>query len=306
MLSGTEKPMSLGADLKIEIVPVDPEHVRKFTGEDEFMELSVRLLVETASYVCVAACTLGKSSSWDRDHAAVGGNVVRLYKLLHGLLDQLCQRRGELAILFMRLVFESLINIQFLIKEFSPQLVDSYVGVSLRHERRLRDKIRLNIAERGGLIEPIEDRMFKSIERTARVAGLSLDAVDLKKPRDWGSKNIFEKARAVGLDHAYLAAIGGGSNSIHGNWQDLTGHHLEWEEATGHFKPNTGWAQPRPQVPLALSRIITDTLAIYFRFMGGDDALVEIGPVLHDLVKRVDLASKLHENYLAPKTWPEI
>jgi hypothetical protein len=104
MTAGTEEAPSDDADLKIEVVPVDPEQIRKFTSEEEFMEVSVRLLVETASYVCVAACTLGRSSSsWDRDHAAVGGNVVRLYKLLHGLLDQLCQRRGELSFLFMRL-----------------------------------------------------------------------------------------------------------------------------------------------------------------------------------------------------------
>jgi hypothetical protein len=93
--------------------------------------------------------------------------MVRLYKLLHGLLDQLCQRRGELSLLFMRLIFEELINIQFLIKEFSSHLVDSYVGVSLRHERKLRDEVARNIADRGGIILPIEDRMFKSIDRTS-------------------------------------------------------------------------------------------------------------------------------------------
>ena len=42
-------------DIKIEVVPVEPEQIGKFTSEDEFMKLSVRLLVETASYVCVAA-----------------------------------------------------------------------------------------------------------------------------------------------------------------------------------------------------------------------------------------------------------
>jgi hypothetical protein len=123
--------------------------IQRFTSEDQFMELTVRLLVETSSYVCVAACTLGKSSSWDREHAAVGGNMVRLYKLLHGLLDQICQQRGELSVLFMRPIFESLINIRFLIKEFSPRLIDSYVEVSLRHERKLGNSIATNIAGRG-------------------------------------------------------------------------------------------------------------------------------------------------------------
>ncbi|MDQ6701729.1 MAG: DUF5677 domain-containing protein [Pseudomonadota bacterium] len=206
----------------------------------------------------------------------------------------------------MRLIFESLINIQFLIKEFSPETINSYVKFSLKHERKLRDKITRNIADRGGIILPIEDRMLKSIDRTARIAGMPLNDVDNKGARDWGGKNIFEKAKAVGLDHAYLAAIGGGSNSIHGNWQEIAGHHLEWDDSIGHFKPKTDWATPRPQVPLALSRIIVETLAVYFKFMGRDSIFEEIGTTLHDLVKRIDLVSKAHENYLGPKTWPEI
>ena len=292
--------------IKIEVAAVDPAKMQEFSCEDEFMELSVRLLVETASYVGVAACTYRNRSSWDRDHVAIRGNLVRLYKLLHGLLDQLCQRRCELAFLLIRPIFESIINIRFLVKEFSPHTVDSYVKVSLRHERKLRDYIRNNIAERGGIMLPIEDRMFQSIERTARIAGLPLDSVDLKGPRDWAGKNIFEKAKAVGLEHAYLAAIGGGSNSIHGNWQEIAGHHLEWDENTGTFKPNMEWASPRPQVPLALGRTIIDTLSIYFHFLGGDPVMETLGPALHDLVERISLVSKAHENYLAPKTWPEI
>jgi Family of unknown function (DUF5677) len=239
MTDGVDRVTGNDGDLEIEVVAVDADQIRQFGSEDEFMKLSVRLLVEIASYVCVAANLLDNSSPWDRDHAAVLGNMVRLYKLLHGLLDQLCQRRGELALIMVRLIFESLINIQFLIKEFSPETINSYVKVSIKHERKLRDKITSNIENREGIVLPIEDRMLKSIDRTARIAGVSLDEVDAKGTRDWGTKNIFEKAKAVGLDHAYPAAIGGGSNSIHGNWQEITGHHLEWDDNTGHFTPKT-------------------------------------------------------------------
>jgi hypothetical protein len=80
--------------------------------------------------------------------------------------------------------------------------------------------------------------MLKSIDRTARMAGVSLGEVNLRGPRDWGGKNIYEKAKTVGLEDAYLTAIGGGSNSIHGNWQEIAGHHLEWDDTTGRFTPN--------------------------------------------------------------------
>jgi hypothetical protein len=143
---GAEKGSGVEGDLKIEVVAVDPQQIRKFTSEDQFTELSVRLLVEAASYVCVAACMLGNSSPWNRDHAAVGVTWCGC--------------------------------------------ISSCTAFSTSY------------------------------------AGIPLDEVDNKGVRDWGGKNIFEKAKAVGLDHVYLAAIGGGSNSIHGNWQEIAGHHL--------------------------------------------------------------------------------
>jgi hypothetical protein len=239
-------------ELMIEVTPVDRDQIRRFTHEDQFNELSVRLLVETTSYVCVAACLVGQRGSWDREHAAIGGNMVRLYKLLHGVLDQVSQKRGELSFIFVRLIYEALINIRFLISNFSPELVASYVNVSLKHEGRLHDLITRNIVARGGVVEHIEERMLNSIERTARSSGVKLEDIDRNGPNFWGDKNTYQKAKAVGLDHAYLAAIGAGSNSIHGNWQEIAGNHLEWDETNGQFKPNTEWSYPRPQVSLSL------------------------------------------------------
>lgn len=38
---------------------------------------------------------MGSKPVWDRDHAAVGGNMVRLFKVLSAHLDQTVQRRYE-------------------------------------------------------------------------------------------------------------------------------------------------------------------------------------------------------------------
>ena len=224
---------------EIERVAVDIEEISKFTQEDEFTELAVRLMIETASYVCVAACTMGTKPVWDRDRAAICGNMVRLYKLLHSVLDQTCQRRQETSFILSRLVFETLVNIRYMIKEFSSELIGSYVGYSFRHERKLRDVIQANINTRHGVILPIEDRMLKSINRSAAAAGILLDEVDLKQKGPWGGKNLFDKSEAVGLDEAYLAVFGGASHSVHGNWHEIYGNHLHWDENEG-FTPNLG------------------------------------------------------------------
>jgi len=71
----------------IQRVDIDEATLRTFSSEDEFVGLSVDLLVEADSYVC----------------AVIAGHMVRLYKLLSGLLDQTCQRRRETSFVFARL-----------------------------------------------------------------------------------------------------------------------------------------------------------------------------------------------------------
>jgi hypothetical protein len=108
----------------------------------------------------------------------------------------------------------------------------------LRHEKRLRDQVETNIKARSGITLPVEDRILKSIARAEKASGISLDAVDPRSKRSWGGRNIYERTRDVGLEALYLAAFGGGSHSVHGNWQEVYGAHLEWGE-DGQFKPKT-------------------------------------------------------------------
>jgi hypothetical protein len=289
----------------IKRVSVDADEIAQFSSEDEFTELAVSLLVEVAQYVCVAAGMMGPKPLWGRDRAAICGNMVRLYKLLHSVLDQTCQRRQETSFILSRLVFETLVNIRYMVKHFSPELISSYVLYSFRHERKLRDVIRANIAAREGEVLPIEDRMIKSIERSASAAGISVDDVDPRLGRPWGGKNLFEKSEDVGLDGAYLAAFGGASHSVHGNWHEIYGNHLHWDERDG-FTPDLSWHRPRPQVLFALSTLIIGTLDIYFDFMCGEQASEIFEGALSDLHDRILEVNNAHESYLSRKNWPEI
>lgn len=289
----------------IERVVVNLEEIAKFTKEDQFTGLAVSLMIETGSYVCVAACTMGTKTVWDRDRAAICGNMVRLYKLLHSVLDQTCQRRQETSFILSRLVFETLVNIRYMIKEFSSELIESYLAYSFRHERKLRDVIQDNISARSGVILPIEDRMLKSIYRSASAAGISIDDVDPKKKGPWGGKNLFDKAEAVSFGEAYLAAFGGASHSVHGNWHEIYGNHLHWDEKGG-FTPNLEWHNPRPQLLFALCGMVIETLSVYFAFMAGAQAVELVEEPLSDLHDRVYQANDAHEAYLSKKKWPAI
>jgi hypothetical protein len=289
----------------IERVAVDPAAIAAYTREWDFMILASELLREVASYVCVAACTMGSSPTWTRDQAAVGGNMVRLSKLLSAHLDQIVQRRYETSTILSRLAFETIVNARYLIANFSPELVDSFVRHSLRHERRLRDKVQANIQECGGEVLHIEQRILKSIERAARLSGVTLDSVDLKDRAPWGGKDLRQKAEAVGFGEAYLAVFGGMSHNVHGSWHDLYQFHLESDE-NGGFTPNLEWGHPRPQPLFALGHLALYAVRDFLTFIGGETAMDQLREQLRDLGARIDSVNQTHEAYLSGKTWPAI
>jgi hypothetical protein len=289
----------------IKRVTVDPDAIAAFTHEWDFMVLASELLREVTSYVCVAACTLGSAPAWTRDQAAVGGNMVRLSKLLWVYLDQIVQKKFESSTILSRLAFETIVNARYLIANFSPELVDSFVRHSLRHERRLRDRIQANIQERGGDVLHIEQRMFKSIDRAARLAGVTLDSVDLKDRAPWGGKDLRQKAEAIGFGEAYLAVFGGMSHNVHGSWQDLYQFHLETDE-NGGFTPNLDWGRPRPQPLFALGHLALHAVADFLTFIGGETAMEQLRAQLRDLGARIESVDQAHEAYLSGKTWPTI
>jgi hypothetical protein len=289
----------------IERVDVDQAAMAAYAREWDFTILASELLKEVTSYVCVAACTLGPSPAWTRDQAAVGGNMVRLSKLLSAFLDQTVQKRYETSTILSRLAFETIVNARYLIANFTPDLVDSYVRHSLKHERKLWDTIQANIQGRAGEALPIEQRMLNSLDRTARIAGIALDSIDLKNKASWGGKNLRQKAETLSLGEPYRAAFGGMSHNVHGAWQDLYQFHLEADDC-GAFTPNIKWGRPRPQPLFMLGFLAIDAVADFLEFIGGEAAISQLREQLRDLNARIDSADQAHENYLSGKTWPAI
>lgn len=289
----------------IEPVAIDSDELAQFRTEDEYTSVAVALMIETASYCCLAAGTLGPSKVWDRNTAAVAGNVVRLYKLLDAFLDQVTKRREETAFVLARLAFETNVNVRYLARNFSPALIESYISYSLRHEKKLFETIQSNIKLRNGIIMPIEDRMIQSITRAASAAGIPLENIDLKDKRPWGGKNVFDKTKDVGLEALYLAMFGGASHGIHGNWQEIYANHLEWDGAEA-FTPKMKWRTPRPQMLTSMCLVTNETLEEYFRFIGGEEVGDYFGESLQNLQNRILTFVQSHENYLGGKKWPSI
>ena len=226
---------------------VDETSVRDFKKEDQHVAISLELAKETALHVLLFAEVLpGDHGAWNRNGSILCGHMVRLGKLMTGMLSEVAENRQELAGLYIRLIAECIVNLRYLIKKDSSETYDSYVLFSLRYEKALLERIDMNIAERGDEEWGIEKRMRRSIMASFHAVNIDPNNVDSSDRSNWGGDSIHARCKEVGLQPIYLSLFSGSSHLIHGNWEDLYHAHLI-QRADGLFLPNTNWERPCPQ-----------------------------------------------------------
>jgi hypothetical protein len=115
--------------------------------------------------------------------------------------------------------------------------------------------------------------------------------------KNWGGKDTRQKAEAVGLGEAYLAAFGGMSHSVHGAWQDSLEYHLT-SIGEGQFGPELSWHPIRPQALLITGLITVDTIARYLDFLATRCEMEDLSEKLSDLKERILRVNGAHENFL--------
>lgn len=285
---------------EIEIAKIDEELVAEFTDEADFVGKCVDLLIEAGSYLTVAMCIYPSGQlSWSRDEAVIGGNLVRMQKLVHAILDQTCKHRLETTFVFSRLLFETAVNSIYIMRNPKQEVFSAFVTHALHHEDSLLRKIESNISERGGEILPIEKRMIKSIELMFKISNIERESLPRKRNSDWEGRNLRQRAQDIGLDEVYLGVFSGASQLIHGSWGDLYQHHLEHKN--GRFTAKPSFKFPRPQ-PLEVNAILSvRAVSEFISYLGLFQERKALEKIFNDFEYRVRLLSELHENYLEEK-----
>jgi uncharacterized protein DUF5677 len=138
--------------------------------------------------------------------------------------------------------------------------------------------------------------MLSSIFAAATKSGFSIADLSPNEPKSWGEGSLYQRARAVGFEVMYLAAFGGGSQNVHGNWMDLLEYHLE-EDGDG-FVPSLEWHRPRPQVGLVIAQMATDVVTRFFRLVEAFEETQGLDDRLEDLAERINRANVGHERFV--------
>ncbi|WP_141698387.1 DUF5677 domain-containing protein [Streptomyces lushanensis] len=124
---------------------------------------------------------------------------------------------------------------------------DQYVMNSLVAERELLADVQKNVERRDGEVWPIEERMKRSIAKTAKAAGIE-DVSKLPGRARIGYPSTEARIKLLG-PNAYLA-YRMGSVEVHGEWNGLYRNHSPLEGL--QFSPNVNGLHVRPQIPLTL------------------------------------------------------
>lgn len=270
-------------------------------NEEPFNATAVELFKEVSQYTSILGSlykldTNNEPRLWSRDEAVLGGLMIRISKLLIGYLDAVCDRHMEIANILARSIAETTINLKYLIKFYSDELIDQYISYSLRSEKELYEQIEQNIHERGYEL-PIESRMKESIYHTFKISDKKLDDVDSSNRTHWAG-SIYSRFKALKMENTYLGIFGIQSHFVHGNWQELVFHHLIYKD--GLFEPKPDWARVHPQVMLAMGIFVIEVAKDYLNIFTIDsEDKSNIMKLLDECYQNLFKVDGYHERFLS-------
>lgn len=261
------------------------------------MEAAFYLLKEGMHWFVILS-GLKPPTSFGRNDAILRGLVVRQCKLLRLALRELSSKETFQQLSISRDAIETIANLLYLIRDDGTGArFDQYVMNSLVAERELLQDVEKNVKRRDGEAWPIEERMKRSVEATAKAAGID-DVSKLPGRSRIGYPSAEERIKLLG-PNAYIG-YRMGSVETHGDWNDLYRNHLTFED--GQFAPNLRSFEVRPQVPLMLVVLsLTVVLENIERLVPEQEVAQFLRSLLEDLLRRTCEVDDLHEQLLQSK-----
>ena len=272
------------------LVPVDDDVIRLCQERNEFGELSFALCREAAGTVwvtCNAYYEEGNGPTISRNQAVGLGLLSRISKIMVSVLKlSSVQEHGETVQILNRCIFESSIDLQYLLMKHDDTIYQRFVKSGLRSERELYDIIQENIDNRNGQELGIERDMLLSIARTCEDSGVKIEEINVNSG-SWGG-SYRDRLNALGLGDWYPILQGVTSQSVHGSWSDLIRNHLD--KTDNGYLPKADHKHTDGEIFGPMAIFATNAAKAYIdRFFNERDAQPLVAR-LDDLQRRIGIA----------------
>jgi hypothetical protein len=259
--------------------------------DGDFGEAAFELLKETSMTVVWLTGRI-PPRPFERNEAIRRGLLKRLNLLGKSLLSDISGNSGYQQLQIVRQVVECASNYFYLSgDDASGKRHDAYVKNSLAEEKANLRFIAEQIKERGGSSLPIEQRMQRSMERKAAVAGIDLDAVPAKREIDWPSA----EERLKALSPTAYPSYRGGSSALHAGWSVLLSQDIE--EVEGGFSLDKEFG-PRVQPMTAAGQLIAETAIHYLEREGEEAEKAWFLDRLKTLAEKIRALDEAHEKFV--------
>ncbi len=226
-----------------------------------------------------------------RDAAILRALTVRIVKLTRAFIAATLAGHGELQALHDRLLFESVVDIAYLLRGGTDRF-DAFTRHALRHDRELLDHLGRNRDLRHGEELPMEERTRLAIEAKLALGLVTAEEVPLPGELS-GWPPMEQRLEAIGeADARAMHQLGAGST--HGLWHEIATFHLEGDD----LEAKLSWSRPLTQPVLALPIQGGRIMAAYARHLGAEATSAFRDRYL-DLVRRATSTDLLHEEYMA-------
>jgi hypothetical protein len=141
-------------------------------------------------------------------------------------------RFGETTLIIDRCICESAVKVQWLCTRTDTDAFVRYLADGLKANLEMQERIKANIASRGGARLVIEARMLGAIPEIVSSSCLSEAEVRAAKPLP----DMASMLRDLGKDRVFYVVLERyGSHHVHGSWPSLKAHYLR--EESGRLVP---------------------------------------------------------------------
>jgi hypothetical protein len=220
---------------------------RSLNSNDDYMSLWLEIMsyVLYILQVGAASCEVKYSTrrGVSKHRAIIMGMMVRITKLYEGFLTHLANRQIELALIFVRLISETEVKMEYLTKSKNKRKsARSYIVSTYKADKENLKDLKQKAKKRS--LTAIENSILSSIKK--KIKADNITQKELMQNRIWNidGKDFRSILQSLNREMEYSYVFGGMSNYVHGTWHDLRIYHLS--SRNGRYFPKLDYSIPDP------------------------------------------------------------